>query len=1596
MPRLRPNAGVRECRPHSKSYVTANVGGDAMTARITRVLGAGAPGRVTAYLARQIDQMQDALAYYGQDSGASCTGRALWKVYGDGPFCRTVDGQVLSRETLHEALAGQDTCGYQVSTPAANALTFLDSADPARTAEAFREARLDGQSVADAARTVAVSEADGWRIDLALGGWRGQRDQGRFTKVGKLLGGERASVQEVLALASLAEATHAVQQLRARIDTLGDPNLLTARQRRYLAQLTSALAEAQNTVYAHVGAAGQRVQEVASELLEEGSAQRRALSVIVTELAAKRTMRNELHTVDITFSAPKSVSVLMALGTQGQADRIAAIQRDSVDAALGLLNQEVGFGRRGKAGVNEVAIAKMRAALVTQLDSRTGDPQLHTHTILQLVAQMDDGGRSGIETDAMFKASKHIGQYFHTALRRRMSEEFGVAWTAVNSDGQGEIVGMPQELLDHFSGRTLEIVEALPGFALLTKADRQAWDEVRDNELLCEAAARKHAEGLLLDEEEQRLVALYALRNRIEKRIYECASQGEIRAAANESRDEKTGLNESQVRARAQAHHRDYMANCYMPTIDAILNKTHQWKQEALADMAKQSVITDEMLITWVRDIQSERAHFGRADIYERIVVATTEMNIAETDLLPLVRRAVEVANLKVIRGSDRQGSWLSHTNGRGELLVTPEHLHLETKIADKWARLSANRVSTGIGRDQVAEVIVTSIMRDGQVLNADERAYTGQALFAAHILQGDSVVCLAAAGTGKSHAVKATVPLLQGAGRLVIATAPSAVAAAGLGEDAGADVVANTHLLVKLLRGGRIAARYDSMTAEQLTALERVKDTLTIEQYVQAGAAIKEAGVERKNGLELAAWRTYGRLISTIDEVKDIGRGDQQARRDAMKPWTVADIDDGRDVTLVKIGTDHWGDRVELARRTVTASDLAAEPIRNLAGTPGHLRKVSRKPAPKRGNGRAGLDANRSGHEYTGAVSFGSGTGSRSKDTWVYVGRQVAEVLGAYQVGSTLNDDHVLITALRGREASLAANTTDEGARLLAAVRAELHTLTSWDANEDITAEKAAALVRRMAELEVQTLAQTEELLRIHKIDSCDLTVFVDEAGMASTEILAELTELCDPGQHQMVLLGDTAQLGSVRSAGGMFRYLAEQEDTTTVVLEDIQRLGGDVRKDPQLHHAAQQAREGQPGAQAALDHLAKEATVWEAAAQVAMSNITRGGERLSAAALEDKAQSIAAAYQDHNRIRAVELVDAGPDQPTSREVQRHDLLNSYVDALRHGETAIMLSADNRTTRALNAAFVEDQREWSNRVRAARVLAAQGWPGAREDLAQTIEENRTSTGQLFTEVGAEEIWLNQDQTSEDPDRRQGREYRAGERIMIRANARKLGLNNGDTMTIVGLTDDCLVVRKDDGTIVRIPPDGDDATICRDLHHAYASTIHKSQGGTWDRAFIDISEPAGWHRELLYVAASRGRVENTFYGIGDAAEVRDHIAAAIKRSDDDDSALGAMTESQGPDTASRIIGLGRIHARTARLLGQNPKDIWNRDSQLDTILDEGRARHDAARALHAERRDTKVTHAFRHNEAKAASARATKEERNRSQHIGRGAGLDIS
>ena len=84
---------------------------------------------------------------------------------------------------------------------------------------------------------------------------------------------------------------------------------------------------------------------------------------------------------DLTFSAPKSVSVLWALGSDDVRGKIETAHRQAVEAALSFLEETTGLTRRGKGGTR-MESADLVFALFPHYSSRAFDPQVHTHALL--------------------------------------------------------------------------------------------------------------------------------------------------------------------------------------------------------------------------------------------------------------------------------------------------------------------------------------------------------------------------------------------------------------------------------------------------------------------------------------------------------------------------------------------------------------------------------------------------------------------------------------------------------------------------------------------------------------------------------------------------------------------------------------------------------------------------------------------------------------------------------------------------------------------------------------------------------------------------------------------------------------------------------------------------------------------------------------------------------------------------------------------------------------------------------------------------------------------------------------------------------------
>jgi conjugative relaxase-like TrwC/TraI family protein len=166
--------------------------------------------------------------------------------------------------------------------------------------------------------------------------------------------------------------------------------------------------------------------------------------------------------LDMTFSAPKSVSLLALVGRD---DRIIEAFQDSVRETLtwaerNLFEAKV-WDRAAKQQMVEKT-GKLVAAAFLHDVSRNGDPQLHVHAVIANATKASDGKWHAVRNDALYENQHLLGTIHNAALRGRI-EALGYETIPAHNpiDGEFEIKGVPRDVIEAFSTRRAEILEAL-------------------------------------------------------------------------------------------------------------------------------------------------------------------------------------------------------------------------------------------------------------------------------------------------------------------------------------------------------------------------------------------------------------------------------------------------------------------------------------------------------------------------------------------------------------------------------------------------------------------------------------------------------------------------------------------------------------------------------------------------------------------------------------------------------------------------------------------------------------------------------------------------------------------------------------------------------------------------------------------------------------------------------------------------------------------------------------------------------------------------------------------------------------------------------
>ena len=163
---------------------------------------------------------------------------------------------------------------------------------------------------------------------------------------------------------------------------------------------------------------------------------------------------------DLTFSAPKSVSLLWGLGGPIAGVEVNQAHRAAVDAALNYLQREACWTRRGAGGAEFVEGNGYLAAAFEHRSSRNGDPQLHTHVLIANATQGPDGRWTRLYHPAIYEHAQTASYLYQAQLRHELTHRLGVEWQEVRK-GIAEIEGFADEHLREFSTRRAEIVEAV-------------------------------------------------------------------------------------------------------------------------------------------------------------------------------------------------------------------------------------------------------------------------------------------------------------------------------------------------------------------------------------------------------------------------------------------------------------------------------------------------------------------------------------------------------------------------------------------------------------------------------------------------------------------------------------------------------------------------------------------------------------------------------------------------------------------------------------------------------------------------------------------------------------------------------------------------------------------------------------------------------------------------------------------------------------------------------------------------------------------------------------------------------------------------------
>ena len=364
---------------------------------------------------------------------------------------------------------------------------------------------------------------------------------------------------------------------------------------------------------------------------------------------------------------------------------------------------------------------------------------------------------------------------------------------------------------------------------------------------------------------------------------------------------------------------------------------------------------------------------------------------------------------------------------------------------------------------------------------------------------------------------------------------------------------------------------------------------------------------------------------------------------------------------------------------------------------------------------------------------------------------------------------------------------------------------------------------------------------------------VICDEAGLKSNRQGAELFRLAEKHDLRLLLVGDVRQHVSVE-AGDFLRVLEAHSKLGRCQVEGIHRQIPDDYRAAVTQMAAGNVRQGLEG----LDRM----------------NWIKEGQ---------------ADYLEKAAADFLRLTDQGQHLDRCLAVSfTWDENHRFSESIRRGlkETGVLPAEGTRLEVHGSLRWTSQQkRDWQRYEPGHLVTFAPG----RNRPAPSATVVRVEDGRVIVALASrKEIVLNlRRPDSFDVARPRQIEVSPGDKILIRANDKRLGLTNGQILTVAGIAPDG-ALQTNEGQ--RVPAD------FRQWCHGYVVTSHKAQGWTADHVVIAAES---FTSKGAYVACSRGR-KSCVVHTPDKARLIERLPEGNRR-----AALDALSEIR-PKNASIV------------------------------------------------------------------------------------------